>query len=105
MNDIVITIDWQYALGIVSALIGMAYYANGRFTKLETSMEWLQEALSDLKIELENILTRLLDRKDGAASAQEGGASFQSKRQAKVRKPGEGRKAGQPKTETSRARS
>ena len=47
-----IKIDWQYFLGTIGALIGIAYYVNGQFTKLETSMEWLKEALLELKLRL-----------------------------------------------------
>jgi hypothetical protein len=44
-----IYMDWEYFLGIVASLIGLAYYANGRFTKIETSLEWMREALQELK--------------------------------------------------------
>ncbi len=52
MEGIVIHVDWQYFLGIMGTLIGVAYYVNGRFTKLEISMEWMKEALLELKIKL-----------------------------------------------------
>jgi len=44
-----IYINWEYFLGIIGALIGLAYYTNGRFTKIETSLEWMKEALQELK--------------------------------------------------------
>jgi hypothetical protein len=47
--DLTININWEYFLGVVGALIGLAYYANGRFTKIETSLEWMKEALQELK--------------------------------------------------------
>jgi hypothetical protein len=53
MNGITIHVDWQYFLGILGALIGMAYYANGRFTKIETTVDWLKQTLLEIKAELE----------------------------------------------------
>jgi hypothetical protein len=40
-------------LGILGALIGIAYYANGRFTKIETTVEWLKKILLEIKTDLE----------------------------------------------------
>jgi hypothetical protein len=53
MNGLVICVDWQYFLGILGALIGMAYYANGRFTKIETTVEWLKKFLLEIKTDLD----------------------------------------------------
>jgi hypothetical protein len=53
MTDLVINVDWEYFLGIVSSIVALAYYANGRFTRLETSVEWLKQALQDLKSSIE----------------------------------------------------
>jgi hypothetical protein len=53
MNGITIYVDWAYFLGIVGTLIGIAYYANGRFTKIETTVEWLKETLLEIKTRLE----------------------------------------------------
>ena len=52
MNGLTIYVDWQYFLGILGALIGLAYYANGRFTKIETTVEWLKETLLEIKQQL-----------------------------------------------------
>ncbi|MCK1740218.1 hypothetical protein IVA80_04915, partial [Bradyrhizobium sp. 139] len=43
-----ININWEYFLATVGTLIVLAYYANGRFTKLEKNVEWLKaiEALT-----------------------------------------------------------
>jgi hypothetical protein len=54
MNGLTIYVDWQYFLGILGALIGLAYYANGRFTKIETTIEWLKEILLEIKRQLDN---------------------------------------------------
>jgi hypothetical protein len=54
MNGLTIYVDWQYFLGILGALIGMAYYANGRFTKIETTVEWLKEILLEIKKQFDN---------------------------------------------------
>ena len=53
MNGLTIYVDWQYFLGILGALIGLAYYANGRFTKIETTVEWLKETLLEIKQQLD----------------------------------------------------
>jgi hypothetical protein len=53
MNGITIYVDWAYFLGIVGTLIGIAYYANGRFTKIETTVEWLKETLLEIKEQLQ----------------------------------------------------
>ena len=54
MNGITIYVDWTYFLGIVGTLMGIAYYANGRFTKIETTVEWLKEILLEIRERLEN---------------------------------------------------
>ena len=54
MNGITIYIDWPYFLSIVGTLIGVAYYAKGRFTKIETTVEWLKDILLDIKARLED---------------------------------------------------
>jgi hypothetical protein len=54
MNGLTIYVDWQYFLGIIGALIGTAYYANGRFTKIETTVEWLRQTLLEIKAQLED---------------------------------------------------
>ena len=53
MTDLVINVNWEYFLGIVGSIVALAYYANGRFTRLETSVEWLKQALQDLKNSVE----------------------------------------------------
>jgi len=54
-----IYINWEYFLGIIGALIAIAYYTNGRFTRIETSLEWINEALWELKINSDNRLAQL----------------------------------------------
>lgn len=49
MEGITIHIGWEYFIGLLSALIAMAWYSNGRFTALETSMDWVKNMLLDLK--------------------------------------------------------
>lgn len=43
-----ININWEYFLAALGTLIVLAYYANGRFTKLETNVEWLKKAFEAL---------------------------------------------------------
>lgn len=59
MNTIDISITWEYLLGLIGTLIALAYYANGRFTRLETSVEWLTETFRGLKIASENSTAKL----------------------------------------------
>ena len=53
MNDIIIYINWEYFLGLLGTIIGLAYYANGRLTKVETSLEWLKDAVRELRVKME----------------------------------------------------
>src|SRR4051794_32762724 len=50
-----IDINWEYFLGIIGTLIALAYYTNGRFTRIETNFEWLADTVRDLSIRLENV--------------------------------------------------
>jgi hypothetical protein len=59
MNTFVIYINWEYFLGLVGTLIVIAYYASGRFARLDTSVEWLKETVSGLQIAFENRATKL----------------------------------------------
>jgi hypothetical protein len=61
MNNVTISINWEYFLGLLGTLIALAYYANGRFTRLETSVEWLTETFRGLKIASENGSMKLFD--------------------------------------------
>jgi hypothetical protein len=54
MDTLVINISWEYFLGIMGGLIAIAYYSNGRFTALETTVVWLKELLTDLLLTAEN---------------------------------------------------
>jgi hypothetical protein len=61
MNGIVINISWEYFLGIIGTLMGLAWYASGRFTRLETSVAWLTEVVQALKISSENTTAKLFN--------------------------------------------
>ena len=54
MDGLLIQIDWKFFLGIMSALIGFAWYTNGRFTKLETNYEWIEKTLTNIKVNVDN---------------------------------------------------
>lgn len=56
-----INIGWEYFLGIIGTLLALAYYTNGRFTRIETNFEWLADAVRDLTIKAENISARAID--------------------------------------------
>jgi hypothetical protein len=59
MDTLVINISWEFFLGVMGSLIAIAYYANGRFTGLETDVEWLKETISELLITAENVRTKV----------------------------------------------
>jgi hypothetical protein len=61
MSELIINITWEYFLGIIGSAIVMAYYANGRFTRLETNYEWIVDAIRDLTIKAENLSSKLFD--------------------------------------------
>jgi hypothetical protein len=56
-----INISWEFFLGIFGTLIALAYYANGRFTRVETNFDWLASAVRDLAIKTENLSTKAFD--------------------------------------------
>lgn len=58
MEGISIYIGWEYFLGILSALIAMAWYSSGRFTALETSMDWVKNMLLELKNAIDDVNTK-----------------------------------------------
>ncbi|ANV99336.1 hypothetical protein LMTR13_03240 [Bradyrhizobium icense] len=45
---VTINVNWEYFLAVIGTLVVLAYYANGRFTKLETSVEWMKSAIESL---------------------------------------------------------
>lgn len=59
MDTLVINIDWPYFLGLIGSLTAVAYYAQGRFTGLETDVAWLKETISELTIRAENVHAKL----------------------------------------------
>ena len=48
MNELSINISWEYFLGIVAFLIGIAWYSGSRFSAIETSIQWLKENVQRL---------------------------------------------------------
>jgi hypothetical protein len=61
MSDLAINISWEFFLGIIGSIIALAYYASGRFARLETNFDWLAEAVRDLTVKAENISAKLFD--------------------------------------------
>jgi hypothetical protein len=85
MNGLTINIDWPYFLGIVGTLVGMAYYANGRLTKIETTVEWLKELLLELRDRLDDRLTTRPEEPNGLAkSVRNRGVTHNRQRAIKV---------------------
>lgn len=59
MDTLIIAVSWEYFIGIMGALIAIAYHTNGRFTALETDVGWLREMISELVIRAENVTAKL----------------------------------------------
>jgi hypothetical protein len=72
MNGLIIYVNWEYFLGLVGTLVAIAYYANGRFTRLETSIEWLKEALRSLNIASENAAMKLFEARSPVSLSRAG---------------------------------
>jgi hypothetical protein len=53
MSEISIHIGWEYFLGVIGTLIGIAYYTNGRLTRLETTVDWVKDTLTRLSAKFE----------------------------------------------------
>ena len=58
MKDLVINVSWEYFLDILGSIGALAYYTSGRFSRLETNVEWLSDAVRDLTIRAENISSK-----------------------------------------------
>jgi hypothetical protein len=56
-----INIGWEFFLGIIGTLLALAYYSNGRLTRMETNFDWLANAVRDLTIKTENLSARAFD--------------------------------------------
>jgi hypothetical protein len=54
MSGLTIYINWEYFLGVIGTVIAIAYYTNGRLTRLETSMDWVKETLRQITLNFEN---------------------------------------------------
>jgi hypothetical protein len=54
MSGLTIYINWEYFLGVIGTIIAIAYYTNGRLTRLETSMEWVKDTLRQLTLNFGN---------------------------------------------------
>jgi hypothetical protein len=59
MNDLVINVSWEFFVSIIGSLVALAYYASGRFSRVESDVRWLADAVRDLTIRAENISTKL----------------------------------------------
>ncbi len=59
MNDLVINVGWETFLGILGSIVALAYYASGRFSRLETNVEWLSDTVRELIIRAENVSSKL----------------------------------------------
>jgi hypothetical protein len=56
-----INIGWEFVLGIFGTLIALAYYSNGRLTRLETNFDWVADAVRDLIIKVENVSAKAFE--------------------------------------------
>jgi len=72
MDSLTVNISWEYFLGIMGSLIGVAYYTSGRFTRIETNVQWLTDTIRDLTIRAENVSTKLFDTSSPVTLTAEG---------------------------------
>lgn len=49
MDGLIIKIDWTYFLGIMGGLIGIAWYASGKFSKSETLLDTIDKRLTNVE--------------------------------------------------------
>ena len=58
MSEIIIKIDWPYFLGIIgtvtTSLVVIAWQSGSRFSKIETAIDWLKDAIKDIKVDNNN---------------------------------------------------
>jgi hypothetical protein len=75
-----IYISWEYFLGILGTLIALAYYANGRLTRIETNFEWLADTVRDLIIKAENASTKAFEIRSPISLTAKGRTTFTKQR-------------------------
>ena len=56
-----VSISWEFLLGIIGTLITLAYFVNGRLTRLETNFDWLAGAIRDLTVKTENLSAKAFE--------------------------------------------
>ena len=54
MEPLIIQINWVYFLGLIGALIVVAYYSGARFSGIETSITWIKESITKLEGRMDN---------------------------------------------------
>lgn len=67
-----INIGWEYFLGITGTLIALAYYANGRLTRIETNFVWLADTVRDLTVRAENLSAHAFDARSPVSLTETG---------------------------------
>lgn len=55
MNNLEITISWEYFLGIIATLIGIAWYTGSKFSKIETAVEWMRGVINEIKRDMDTM--------------------------------------------------
>ena len=55
MNNLEITISWEYFLGIIAAIIAAAWYAGTKFSKLETAIDWMSRSIDSIIHEMKEM--------------------------------------------------
>lgn len=54
MEGLIINIGWEYFLGIIAGIIGIAWYFGHRLGVIEGAIEWLKDTVKELKITSDN---------------------------------------------------
>ncbi len=55
MQQILITIEWPWLLGIFGTIVALAWGASGKFSKIETLLETMDKRLTGIERKLEKV--------------------------------------------------
>ena len=61
---ILVQINWIYFLGIIGALICVAYYAGSKLKAVETDISWLKRGLDEIKETVKDVANNQITAKD-----------------------------------------
>ncbi len=69
---ITLNISWEWALGIIGTLLLIAWKTSGRFSAIETGLQWIVDRLKDLKIDIDNVRNQAFQNNSALALTPKG---------------------------------